>query len=312
MSIWQLKTPVAFLVFNRPETTKIVFEAIRQAKPPVLLVVADGARANKVGEVQKCEAVRAVIDRVDWNCEVLTNYSKVNLGCKQRVASGLDWVFEQVETAIILEDDCLPDPSFFRYCQELLEYYRHDERIMSIGGLNVQLGKQITEYSYYCSSYSHIWGWATWKRAWQYYDVEMKLWPKIRDCQYLRNIFTDLRTIEYWTQIFQGTYQGDIDTWDYQWIFACLVQGGLSIVPQVNLISNLGFGIDATHTVNFNSSSPYSKMKRENLSFPLLYPAFPLLDLEADRFTQNNYYDIDMTLKGRLHRKLKQLLTNKL
>ena len=155
---WQLTTPVVFVIFNRPDTTAKVFEAIRQAKPPKLLVIADGARIDKPGEAKKCAAARAIINQVDWQCEVLTNYSDVNLGCRKRVSSGLDWVFEQVEEAIILEDDCLPHPTFFRYCQELLEKYRDDEHIMMISGNNFQFGRKRNEYSYYFSHYSHIWG----------------------------------------------------------------------------------------------------------------------------------------------------------
>ncbi|MGB5631833.1 MAG: glycosyltransferase family 2 protein [Waterburya sp.] len=300
----QLKTPIVFFVFNRPDVTKIVFEAIRQAKPTVMYVIADGARTNKIGEAGKCEAVHKVIEGVDWDCKVITNYSEINLGCKKRISSGLDWVFEQVESAIILEDDCLPDPSFFRYCDELLEYYHYDSRVMSIGGLNPQLNKKITDYSYYFSRYPHIWGWATWKRAWQFYDVDMKLWSKISNHQFLENIFTEPRTIKYWTQIFQATYQGDIDTWDYQWIFTCLMQGGFSIIPNRNLVSNLGFGIDATHTVNSGNSSPYSNMNTEEMVFPLRHPTFMLRSLPADSFTENNYYNLDMSLKARAIRKI--------
>ena len=151
MSEWQLKTPVCFIIFNRPDVTERVFQVIRQAKPPKLLVVADGARANKIGEQEKCLATRAIIHQVDWNCEVLTNYSDVNLGCRKRIYTGLDWVFSQVEEAIILEDDCLPDPSFFRFCEELLEEYRHNTKIMLVSGQNLQFGQKRRNYSYYFS-----------------------------------------------------------------------------------------------------------------------------------------------------------------
>jgi hypothetical protein len=162
---WHVNTPIAFFIFNRPDTTARVFEAIRQAQPSKLLVVADGPRSTRPGEAEKCAATRAIIDQVDWECEVLTNYSDVNLGCRHRVSSGLDWVFEQVEEAIILEDDCLPHPTFFRFCEELLEWYRHDHRIVAISGDNFQNGHQSGEFSYYFSRYVHIWGWATWRRG---------------------------------------------------------------------------------------------------------------------------------------------------
>jgi hypothetical protein len=165
MADFQLTTPVAFLIFNRPDTTAKVFEAIRQAKPPKLLVVADGPRPDRPDDIEKCKAARGVVEQVDWDCEVLRNYSDVNLGCKKRVSSGLDWVFNTVEEEIILEDDCLPHPTFFRFCEELLDYYRHDERIMVISGDNFQFGRNCTEYSYYFSRYNHCWGWSTWRRS---------------------------------------------------------------------------------------------------------------------------------------------------
>lgn len=158
---FQLKTPVAFLIFNRPDTTRRVFAEIAKARPPKLLVVADGPRADHPDDVEKCAAVRAIIDGIDWDCKVLTNYSDINLGCKRRVSSGLDWVFDTVEEAIILEDDCLPHPAFFRFCEEMLNKYRDDKRIAMISGDNFQFGRKRTEYSYYFSRYPHIWGWAS-------------------------------------------------------------------------------------------------------------------------------------------------------
>ena len=149
MSDFQLKTPVAFIIFNRPDTTERVFAEIVKAKPPKLLVVGDGPRANREGDAAKVAAARAITKRVDWPCEVLTNFSEVNLGCKVRVSSGLDWVFEQVPEAIILEDDCLPHQTFFRFCEELLERYRDDQRIGMISGDNFQFGHTINDDSYF-------------------------------------------------------------------------------------------------------------------------------------------------------------------
>lgn len=172
-----MQTPVAFIIFNRPDRTAKVFEAIRQARPSMLLVAADGPRVNRTGETGKCAETRSIIDRVDWPCEVLTNYSDINMGMKQREATAFSWVFDIVEEAILLEDDCLPHPTFFRYCEELLRYYRHDERVMTISGDNTPLGNprnRQTQDSYYFSIYARTWGWATWRRAWQHYDLEMK------------------------------------------------------------------------------------------------------------------------------------------
>jgi len=303
-----MKTAIAFFIFNRPDTTEKVFEAIRQAQPSKLLVVADGPRKDRQREKEKCAAARAVIKRVDWKCEVVTNYSDINLGCRNRIASGLNWVFDLVEEAIILEDDCLPHSTFFRFCEELLEYYRYDERIMSISGLNVQFLRKKTEHSYYFSHCSHPWGWATWKRAWRHYDVDMKLWPQIKNSGLMKNILTAPSAINYWENFFQGTYDKRIDTWDYQWIFTCWIQSGFTIVPNVNLISNIGFGVEATHTINASETSQYANMRTETLTFPLIHPPFMIRNIGADEFTQKTLWNPN--LLTRANAKLKNILTN--
>lgn len=246
-----LTTPVAFFVFNRPDLTERVFNRIAEAKPHTLLLVADGPRNPK--EAEACDQVRKIISRVDWDCEVLKNFSNVNLGCKHRVASGLDWVFSLVEEAIILEDDCLPSLSFFNFCQVLLERYRDDDRVFMIGGNNFQFGVNRTEASYYFSRYAEIWGWATWKRAWRHYDIAMKSWPAFKAAGRIRSVFENPAEQRYWEPYFQQTYEGKIDTWDYIWFYTCLSQSGLTILPNVNLVSNLGFGPEATHTFDVNS-----------------------------------------------------------
>jgi len=280
MSNYQLKTPVAFIIFNRPDTTKKVFAEIAKARPSKLLVIADGPRADHPEDAGKCAAARVIIDGVDWDCEVLTNYSDINMGCKRRVSSGLDWVFDTVEEAIILEDDCLPHPTFFRFCEELLEKYRDDERVMHIGGNNFLCSRKKLEYSYYFSRYSHIWGWATWRRAWKYYDVEMKLWPTIRDCEWISSIFSEKREAYYRKKIWDSVYNEDIDTWDYQWLFAILIQNGLSVLPGVNLISNLGFGQDTTHTKKYDTKR--ACLQTSGIEFPLIHPLFVIRDAIAD------------------------------
>jgi len=202
-----MKTAVAFIIFNRPDTTEKSFEVIRQAQPPKLLVIADAPRPNRPGEAERCTVTRAIIDRVDWNCEVLKNYSDVNLGCQKRVSSGLDWVFSLVEEAIIIEDDCLPDPSFFRFCEELLDYYRQEDRVMAINGQNNQFGRRRDDSSYYFSRYFHCWGWATWSRAWKHYDVDLQSWPTVSKGELLHNIFKSQNDVDYWRNILQETYE---------------------------------------------------------------------------------------------------------
>lgn len=314
MTDWHLKTPVALLIFKRPSTTEKVFEAIRQAKPPKLLVVANSARADQPGEAEKCAAARAIIERVDWDCEVLTNYADTFLSCRQRIYTGLDWVFKTVERAIIFEDDCVPQPTFFRFCEELLDYYQDDPRVTTITGDNFQKSQR-TEDSYYFSRYTHFWGWATWRRAWQYYDVEMKLWPTIRDSGWLSDLLKDSATVQYWQKVFQDTYDNRLDTWDYQWLFASWLQRGLTVVPNVNLVSNIGFGLDSTHTRD--SYDWRADLAATATQFPLLHPEFMIRDAKADSFTQQNYYQgaINQGLGYRVAREVRRarkVLANKL
>lgn len=300
MSEWQLSTPVIFIIFNRPETTERVFTEIARAKPPRLLVVADGPRDNRPGEAEKCSAARAIIERVDWDCEVLTHYADTNMGCKRRVSSGLDWAFDTVEEAIILEDDCHPHPSFFRFCEELLEKYRHDERIAQIGGTNLQFGRRRTNDSYYFSRFNQIWGWASWRRAWKLYDVNLSLWPEMRDGGWLEDLFGDARQVKYWRNVFQNVADGKIDTWDYQWTFSCRINSALTILPNVNLISNIGFGPDATHT---SVGSRLANMKVEEIGFPLRHPRMVIWDAVADNRVRKIVFS---------HRSLVRRVTGKL
>lgn len=287
MSEFQLTTAVAFIIFNRPDSTEKVFREIAKARPPKLLVVSDGPRSDRPDEALRVAAARETIKSVDWECEVLTNFSESNLGCKKRVSSGIDWVFEQVEECIILEDDCIPHPSFFQYCEELLEKYRDDDRIMAISGDNFQFGHKRSDDSYYFSRYVHIWGWASWRRAWEKYDVTMSSWPEVNAGNWLRDIVSDPAIEQVWRNNFENVYKGNIDTWDYQWTFACWINNGLTILPQVNLISNIGFDDQATHTT---SQSVFAEMAVEEMKFPLQVPIQVVRNSEADRFTDQKMF----------------------
>jgi hypothetical protein len=289
MNSFTLNTPVVLIIFNRPETTKQVFEEIRRAKPKKLFVIADGPRKQRKGEDQKCKETRAIINKVDWECEVHKNYSNENLGCKVRVASGLDWVFEQVEEAIILEDDCVPHPSFFQFCQELLEKYRYDDRIVLISGDSFHSGKQRTNDSYYFSRYNHVWGWASWKRAWKNFDIDMKHWPSIRDGNWLFDILQNRELTKYWYRKFEETYFGKIDSWAYIWLFAGWLNNQLSILPNQNLITNIGFGDNATHTKN---DTAITNLPLEEVNFPLSHPNFVIRDARTDQLQDSICYNI--------------------
>ena len=303
MDNYKLNSPIALIIFKRPDTTKQVFEAIRQAKPSKLFVIADGPRSDRPGEAEKCAAARAVIDRVDWDCEVIKNYSEINLGCGKRVASGLDWVFEQVEEAIILEDDCLPDPSFFQFCEELLEKYRYHHRICTISAQGFAKGHHREDYSYYFSRYNHSWGWATWRRAWKFFDFEMSHWKQVYQQQILSDILQDHYAVEAWTNIFKSTYSDHINIWDYQWTLSCWLQDSLSIHPGCNLVTNIGSGIDATNT----NASPYLNLPCEPMKFPLLHPPFIIRDTKADTYMQRTVFRLSGSqwIKYKLKRLLK-------
>jgi hypothetical protein len=237
---------------------------------------------------------RAIIERVNWPCEVLTNFSDVNLGCKNRVASGIDWVFEQVPEAIILEDDCIPHPTFFRFCEELLERYRDDERIAMISGDNFQFGQKRGDASYYFSRYTHIWGWASWRRAWKHYDRKAGIWPQFRDGGFLRVLVKDHDEYAHWCKVFDGVHKGEIDTWDYQWVLTSWSQGQISVIPNTNLISNIGFGVDATHTTGV---SVLANMKIDEIEFPLQHPVIFLPDRVADNRTATEQFSLTLTKK---------------
>jgi len=305
MSEFQLTTPVAFIIFNRPDTTERVFDEIARARPPKLLVVGDGPRASREGEAAKVAATRAIINRVDWPCEVLTNFSEVNIGCKVRVSSGLDWVFEQVSEAIILEDDCLPHPTFFRFRQELLEHYRDDQRIGMISGDNFQFGHTINDDSYYFSNINHIWGWASWRSRWQHdYDVDLKHWPKIRDEKRFNDWYSHKAYQDIFAETLEKVYQGKIDTWDYQWQFASRLNGRISVMPNINLISNIGFGVEATHTTG---QSEFSNLPIMQINFPLKHPEAIFASKTLDKRFNNRA--MQKSLLQSIKSKLKRIFT---
>jgi hypothetical protein len=304
-----LKKPVVFIIFNRPDTTARVFQEIARAKPEKLLVIADGPRADRPGEAEACFQARAVVEQgLDWDCEVLVNYADRNLGCKKRVSSGLNWAFDQVEEAIILEDDCLPDATFFRFCSELLDRYRDETRVFMISGDNFQLGKKRTSDSYYFSQLTHIWGWASWRRAWRLYDSEMSQWAGMRDSDWLLHVLKDRKWADHWQMLFDVTFRNG-QTWDYQLQFACWLNQMLAIQPDRNLISNIGFGEQATHT---SEASWVAGLATVSMRFPLQHPTSIVQNSAADRFVIEKIIEQDhpgffKRLKGRLHLELESL-----
>lgn len=277
-------TPVLFIIFNRPETTQLVFEAIRKVRPPRLYVAADGPRPGVATDKLKCAQARKIVDRIDWPCELKTLLRENNLNCGKAPSSAMSWFFEHETEGIILEDDCLPSESFFWFCQELLERYRYDNRVMHIGGNNfLDNWKSNNDYSYYFSRNGFIWGWATWRRAWNLFDYDIKLYEKVKSSGYFDNFFLNRIEKLYRLRKFDKTIarRGNVDWWDYQWEFCRYINSGLSIVPEKNLVRNLGFGADATHTTNGSSRS--ATMEAFELPFPLKHPPYVLRDIETDK-----------------------------
>lgn len=276
-----LDTPVAFLVFRRPDTTARVFERIRAARPRRLFLIADGPRPDRPEDREAVERTRAVVDAVDWECDVRRNYAEENMGLRRRISSGLDWVFGQADRAIVLEDDCIPDPTFFRFADELLERYAADYRIMSVRGTSFHGGQRVTADSYHFSRYESCWGWATWARAWRHFDLELSRWPALRDTLLFRSAFSSDRVADYWEGIFSRLHNSEIDSWAYAWTFAHLVQNGLAIVPEHNLVSNAGFRPDGTHTLSNRTS--LAGLDTTPLRFPLRHPTVVMPHGAADR-----------------------------
>ena len=311
-----MKTPILFLVFNRPDTTRKVFAEIRNVRPPRLYISADGPRLKQDGEAEKVSQVRKLIQNgIDWECEVHTLFRDQNLGCRGAVSSGITWFFEQEEEGIILEDDCIPDRTFFRYCEELLERYRCDSQMMTISGNNFLFGRKRTPYSYYFSRYPHIWGWATWRRAWKLFDTHMENWPKLREGQWLYDIFRgDEYAVFSWDEIFQSVYTDEINSWAYIWTLSSWMQNGLAITPDRNLVSNIGFGSTATHTKS--KANQQANVASEPMTFPLKHPPFIIRDVKADEITERTvfgntplrrWYKLVRTRGAALKRSLSQL-----
>ena len=287
MNSMPFSTPILFLIFNRPDTTARVFQRIREIKPRHLFISADGPRAHKIHEKELCDAARKVVANVDWECDVKTNFREENAGCKISVSSGITWFFKNVEEGIILEDDCLPEISFFYFCETLLAYYRDDERIMHIGGANFQDGNTRGNGSYYFSNINHIWGWATWKRAWGKYDVGVSSYPELLRQDMLPHLFTNSKMEKFWEKRFELAYNGKIDTWDIQWQYAMSVNHGLAVIPNQNLVANIGFDAAATHTTDkFNTLANIPTSAIDSI----VHPSQIIPDVTADYYAFRTYF----------------------
>lgn len=278
MTETEFNTPILFLIFNRPEETFRVFEKISEIKPAKLYIASDGTREYIQNEIEIVEDLRKnLIEKINWKCEIKTLFRNKNLGCKFAVSSAIDWFFENEEQGIILEDDILPDLSFFRYCSQLLELFKDNEQVMQINGYNPVNFE--TENSYIFSKYGTIWGWATWRRAWKLYDVEMKEWQNVRNNPEYDYFYLNKKEKKIRQRIFDKVFNNEIDTWDYQWAFAKLLHKGISIFPVSNLIQNIGFHEKATHT----KVKPKILNKAQKLHFPISHPQKIEISPDFDR-----------------------------
>lgn len=274
-----LDTPVLFVIYRRPAVTRRVFEAIAAAAPRRLFIAADGPAT--LADRAACDETRAVVNRVDWDCEVFHDFSDGNLGLNQRMISAIDWVFRQSESIIVIEDDCLPHPDFFRFCSSMLERYRHDPRILHVSG-ECYRTERVVHDSYFFSKYPLAWGWATWRRAWALFDAGMTTWPQFRMQPAAAALFDSEDEREYWTSTFdllrREQSAGRMGSWDYAWYYACMTRG-LSIHPAVNLVSNLGSGPLASHTRELGE---LANRQTGSLDEPLRHPAPVVRDRQAD------------------------------
>ncbi len=299
-----MKTAVAMIIFNRPDTTKEVFEAIRQAKPPKLYIISDAPREGREEEKKKVAETRGYVEsHIDWECEVIKNYAESNMGCKKRVASGISWLFEHEEAAIILEDDCVPKQEFFRYCQEMLEKYKDDESVYMVSGTNDLPGYTI-KGDYAFSHFASIWGWASWRRAWsKHYDIKMSEWPKVREEKKLRSLFSNALQYRLFVRDADKIHAGLVDTWDLQWVFTILNNNGVGITPKGNLIHNIGCGReDATHTKdNSREVSEYGEF-----SFPITFADKVEVDKEYEKHYTKKFYGIKRVLNAAIQKVLKK------
>ena len=275
----RLTTPVLFVIFNRPETTREVFEAIRQARPPRLYVAGDGPRHDRPGEEERVAEVRRyVVENVDWDCDVKTRFGSENLGCKDGVSKAISWFFENEDAGIILEDDCLPDQTFFVYCQRLLDRYRNDDRVMHVAG-SCQMRNLDERESYFFSKYPQVWGWATWKDAWSKFSLETSSFDA--EFREVSGQFSLDEEKSYWEKMLRRYFAGRIDTWDYPWQFSIWRHRGLAIYPTRNLVRNIGFGADSTHTDRWKDDRGFGDAEFQSIK-EIIHPETVQVNVEMD------------------------------
>lgn len=276
------RTPVVFFVYNRMSTTARVFEAIAAAQPSTLLIVADGPHPDRPDDARKCQEIRDLVTKPTWPCTVHLNLADTNLGFKKRIASGLQWAFELAEEAIVIEDDTLPAPDFFPFCDEMLARYRDDARVMMVTGCNFQFGRRRGDASYYFAHGVGTWGWASWRRAMQHFDPDLSTWGPEAGAEVLGRIWPIQEIADYWRDRINEAARGDVDAWDYQWAYSMWREGGLQLAPNSNLVTYIGCVSDTAHTTD--PTAPFCNVPSKPLDAPLVHPADVQRNLAADLF----------------------------
>ena len=302
-------TPILFLIYNRPDLTKQVFAKIREIEPKILFIGADGPKDTVKNEYETCEEARSIVSNIDWDCKVKKLYQTENLGCKTAVSKAISWFFSQNEHGIILEDDILPNLTFFKFCRELLLKYKDEKRLFSITGVNWQDNRKRGDGSYYFSKYPGIWGWATWKDRWDKFDIEMKGLPEYIENGELQKVFHDEKESAFHAKNLMGVYNGIIDSWDFIWHYTNFKNGGLCVVPNENLTSNLGFDRRATHTKDIHSDRANRAVS--DIDFPLIHPKQIIQDEEADRYLYKKYIAGKMTILNSIIHKISNGIKNR-
>jgi len=282
-----LKKPILFLIYNRSEITKKAFSAIRQEKPDALFIAADGPKNGDKGDFIKCKKTREVTEEIDWKCDVHRLYRKKNLGLKTSVYQAISWFFENVNEGIILEDDCVPHPSFFTFCEEMLQKYKNDSRVMHVSGSCFLPENMTNKNAYYFSKYAQVWGWATWKRAWEKMDYKMFKWKGFNKLEKYNSIFSYYWERVYWRVMANAVMKGKINSWAYRWQFSLWENGGKSISPGKNLVRNIGLH-SGTH-INTNVEVLGRRAESINDNPVLLGDKY---SINADKYTMKNEYRI--------------------
>ncbi len=301
------KSPVLFLIFNRPLCTKEVFKQISEYRPLKLYIAADGPRTGNKEDENMCIKTREVVKNINWECDVKYLFRDTNLGCKNAVAEAIDWFFKFEDNGIILEDDCLPDQTFFKFCTEMLLKYKDNTEVFSIGG-NCFLPEKLKKNncSYFFSKHVEVWGWATWRRAWMLYDRNITKFTKEKEKLKQIDYLSSNRNYNKWIKIFQNIYDNKVDTWDYQWVYTVWINQGVTILPTKNIVKNIGFNNLATHTISEDNF--FSNFNLEKLKFPLIHPNIINRNLIYDNWLDDNVNSINYNFIYRVIKKFYALL----